>query len=158
MDNKVIPVRFDLSPMKDNPDLRYAFKHRGQGLRFTGLWKCDQFRNGNLFKGGWESKPNLFTTEGMAYLLNILFNDTAKTGSEIWYVGIFKNNVTPAAGDEGSSALGASGTYGECQDPADFDNAEAGGSTAPTGEKPGYDTVLLLLPLSQMLLLRHSLP
>jgi hypothetical protein len=140
--NKVQPVRFGLDPLRDNGDLRYAAKHKEEsGLKFTGRWKCDHFRGGDLLLGGWEPKPNLFTTEGMNYLLDIIFGDTSKAASEIWYVGIFKNNVTPAAGDTGAAKLGSSGDYGECQDPADFDTAETGaGATASTGDKPAFDT------------------
>ena len=74
-------------------------------------------------------KTNSITTEGMAYLLNIIFGTTSKTGSAIFYVGIFKNNVTPAVGDTAAAKLGAAGAYGECQD-ADYDS--------PATDKPSY--------------------
>lgn len=135
---EIIQARFDLDALRDNADLRYAAKHHGDGLKFTGNWKCDHFRNGELVLGGWEPKPNLFTTQGMNYMLDILFGTTSKAASGIWYLGIFKTNVTPAAGDTGAAALGSGGTYGECQDPADFDDASVSSVSASTGEKPPY--------------------
>jgi hypothetical protein len=139
--SKIIEARLDTSPFMDNDELRYAHKHRKDGIKFTGWWQCDQFRNGNLIMGGPEAKPNTFTTEGMAFLLNTMFHDLSKAASNIWYVGIFKNNVTPSTSDTAAAALGSSGTYGECQDPADFDDATDGTTGASTGEKPGYTTV-----------------
>jgi len=101
-------------------------------VRFTGSVRCDQFRNKQLISGGYFEPPNIFTTEGMARLLNIIFHDIAKAASLIWYVGIFKNNVTPALGDTAAAKLGAAGDYGECQD-ADYDD--------PATDKPSYETV-----------------
>lgn len=121
-----------INPFEDNPDLAYALKHRQDGVQFTGNVRCQQFRAGMpIGFQGWEPTPNTFTTEGMAKLLNIMFHDIAKAASEIFYVGIFKNNVTPALADTAASNLGAAGTYGECQD-ADYDD--------PLTDKPGYTT------------------
>jgi hypothetical protein len=63
----------------------------------------------------------------MARILNIVFR--AQTTEAAIYVGIFKNNVTPAVGDTAAVKLGAAGTYGECQD-ADYDS--------PATNKPAY--------------------
>lgn len=122
-----IPI--DLSNLRDSTETRYAAKHAMEaGLRFHGHVFTDHFRDDQLIhrcdQGG-----NTFTTEGMAYLLNIIFGTTSKAGSAIWYVGIFKNNVTPAVGDTAAAKLGAAGTYGECQD-ADYDS--------PATNKPAY--------------------
>jgi len=119
----------ELLNFRDNADLRYAVKHlRESNLIFHGHVFTDHFRDGRLIhtcdQGG-----NTFTTEGMAYLLNIIFGTTSKTGSAIFYVGIFKNNVTPAVGDTAAAKLGAAGAYGECQD-ADYDS--------PATDKPSY--------------------
>ena len=119
----------ELLNFRDNADLRYAVKHlRESNLNFHGHVFTDHFRDGRLIhtcdQGG-----NTFTTEGMAYLLNIIFGTTSKTGSAIFYVGIFKNNVTPAVGDTAAAKLGAAGAYGECQD-ADYDS--------PATDKPSY--------------------
>lgn len=118
-------------PILQNKEMEYAWKHKGDGIKFTGNVKCDHLRGGLLLSGGWEPKPNIFTTEGLARLLNIMFGDVSKAASKIWYVGIFKNNVTPAASDTAAAALGAAGTYGECQD-ADYDS--------PATNKPSYNT------------------
>lgn len=124
-----IPKLFDVTRFRDDANLRYAAKHKEEsGLNFHGHVFTDHYRDGKLIhtcdQGG-----NTFTTEGMAYLLNIIFYTTSKAGSAIWYVGIFKNNVTPAVGNTASACLGAAGTYGECQD-ADYDS--------PATDKPSY--------------------
>ena len=124
-------VRQFCAPILDNEEFRYAVKHGHDGLKFQGIWQCDQVRDGVLIAGGYPESPNVFTTEGIARLLNIMFHDIAKDAAEIWYVGIFKNNVTPAAGDTAAAKLGAAGTYGECQD-ADYDD--------PATNRPAYTT------------------
>jgi len=106
-------------PAKDQPDLAYALKHlQESGLDFLGMVTAEHFRNGKLISR--ETGKNLFTVEGRALILNVIFGGTAKPSGV--YVGIFKNNVTPVAGDTAVDRLGASGTYGECQD-ADYDPA-----------------------------------
>jgi hypothetical protein len=74
---------------------------------------------------------NTFTTEGMAYLLNVMFYTTSKAGSAIFYVGIYHNAVTPATTSTAAACLGAAGTFGESQD-ADY---------TPSTNKPSYVTV-----------------
>jgi len=110
----------------------YALKHHKDGVQFMGNVKLEHYRDGVCLYSAWEPKPNIFTTEGMAYLLNVMFHDISKAASNIWYVGIFKNNVTPALGDTAVAKLGAAGTYGECQD-ADYDS--------PATNKPSYVSV-----------------
>jgi hypothetical protein len=113
-------------PFRDDPDLRYSFKHRGfSGLAVHGLVTCEHFRKGNLIHT--QTGPNTFTTEGMARILNIVFR--AQTTEAAIYCGIFKNSVTPAVGNTAAACLGAAGTYGECQD-ADYDS--------PATNKPAY--------------------
>lgn len=132
MDRIEIPKGKIIDPLRDNPDLRYAAKYPLEsGLQFQGIWQCDVFRQGKLISGGYPEPPNTFTTEGMARLLNIIFGDVSKAASEIWYVHLFKNNVNPAVGNEAATAMGASGTYGICQD-ADYDD--------PATNAPLYDT------------------
>ncbi len=60
-----------------------------------------------------------------------MFHDIEKPASEIFYVGIFKANVTPVAGNTALACLGAAGSYLECQD-ADYD--------LPLTNKPAYTT------------------
>lgn len=123
-----IPV--DLSNIRDDADLKYAAKHRQEsGLRFIGNVHVKHTRQDKVLHDAWEPEHNTFTTEGLAYLLNIIFGTTSKAASAIWYVGIFKADVTPALSDTAAAKLGASGTYQECQD-ADYDS--------PATNKPGY--------------------
>ena len=110
MDRIAISNTDMIASLRDNPDLRYAAKHPIEShLGFQGIWQCDQYRRGELISGGHPELPNTFTTEGMARLLNIIFHDIAKAASEIWYVGIFKNNITPAVGNTAAACLGAAG-------------------------------------------------
>jgi hypothetical protein len=95
---------------------------------FEGKVTFEHWRNGVLLFT--ETGTNTFTTEGMAKLLNIMFHDISKAASHIWYVGIFKNNITPALADTGAK-LGSGNAYGECQD-ADYDN--------PLTNRPAYTT------------------
>jgi hypothetical protein len=115
-------------PFLDDRDLVYANKHLAEsGLGFHGDVLLRHFRGGELIYQ--EQGSNIFTTAGRNYLLDIIFGTTSKAAEAIFYVGIFKNNVTPAAADVAASCLGASGTYGECQD-ADYDS--------PATDKPSY--------------------
>ena len=122
-------MEMNLTDFRDNAELKYAAKHKQEsGLNFHGHVFTDHYRDGKLIhtcdQGG-----NTFTTEGMAYLLNVMFGDVSKAAAAIFYVGIFKTNVTPALGDTAAAKLGAAGTYGECQD-ADYDS--------PATDKPAY--------------------
>ncbi len=122
-----IPI--DLNNLRDSAETRYAAKHfMESGLNLHGHVFTDHYRKGELIhtcdQGG-----NTFTTEGLNYLLDIIFGTTSKAGSAIFYVGIFKNNVTPGLTDTASAKLGAAGSYGECQD-ADYDS--------PATNKPAY--------------------
>jgi hypothetical protein len=122
-------ISLNLTDFRDNAALKYAAKHMQEsGLNLHGHVFTDHFRKGKLIHSC-DQGGNTFTTEGMAYLLNIIFGTTSKAASAIFYVGIFKNNVTPAVGDTAAAKLGAAGTYGECQD-ADYDS--------PATDKPGY--------------------
>lgn len=143
-----IDMKDAFDSLRDNPDVRYAAKHPVEShFGLNGIFQCDVYRprknlkpgqhfvtdqNGKpirnpktgafLISGGMpEPFPNTFTTEGIARMLNIMFHDISKAGSEIWYVGIYKNNVTPAVGNTASVHLGAAGTYGACQATTDFD-------------------------------------
>jgi len=123
-----IPI--DLNNFRDDAELKYMARHRQEsGLGFIGNVHVKHTRKDKILHDAWEPTHNTFTTEGMAYLLNIIFGTTSKAASAIWYVGIFKADVTPAVGDTAAAKLGAAGTYSECQD-ADYDS--------PATDKPGY--------------------
>lgn len=129
---RIIPVKMDMDPIIENRELAYAVKHQGDGCAFQGIWQCDQFRDGKLISGGYKEPPNIFPTLGIGRMLTVYFHDIAKAAAEIFYVGIFKANVTPAAGDTAAAKLGAAGSYLEMQD-ADYDS--------PLTDKPAYNTV-----------------
>jgi hypothetical protein len=122
MDRIIIPTNDILEPIRDSRDAMYALKHPIEShAGLTGIWQCDQYRDGNLIAGGHPETPNTFTTEGMSYIHRVMFWTTSKTAALIWYVGIFQNNVTPAAANVASTALGAAGTYGAVQATSDVD-------------------------------------
>lgn len=106
-------------------DLQMAVK---AGWSFNGKVTFEHWRKGELLHK--ETGYNTFTTEGMAFLLNTMFHDIAKAAAHIWYVGIFKNNITPALADT-AAKLGSGNAYGECQD-ADYDS--------PLTNRPAYTT------------------
>lgn len=132
MDTLAISPKNVIDQFQGNPDLRHAAKYPLEsGIQFHGICQCDQYRKGVLISGGYKETPNIFTTEGLSYLLRVMFFTTAKAASLIWYVNIFKNNVTPAVGNTAAVHLGAGGTYGACQD-ADYDS--------PATNSPSYTT------------------
>lgn len=111
-----------IESLADSDHVRYAAKYPIEShMALHGIWQCDVYRKGQLISGGYPEPPNTFTTEGIARILNIIFHDISKTGAEIMYVGIFKNNVTPAVGNTAAACLGAAGTYGACQETTDMD-------------------------------------
>lgn len=118
-----IDIKDQIDALRDSPEARYAAKHAVEsGIMLQGWFQCDVVRQGRLISGGHrEPTPNTFTTEGMNRMLDIILGDTSKTGSNIYYVHLFKNNVTPAVGNTAATAMGAAGTYGICQD-ADYDD------------------------------------
>jgi hypothetical protein len=109
-------------------DIMYAAKHiRESKLALSGLVTLDHYRDNKLIHT--EVGKNTFTTEGMNNLLDIIFGTSSKAGSNLFYVGIFKNNITPSLASTAAVCLGAAGTFGECLD-ADY--------SVPLSNKPGY--------------------
>ena len=109
MEGNIIPSVLDLNldELRENADLRHALRNHFP-LMLHGLVTCEHFRGGNLIHT--QTGKNTFTTQGMARLHNIVFHETSKAASKIWYVGIFKNNITPALGDT-AAKLGAGNAY-----------------------------------------------
>jgi len=123
---KTIGVKLDT--FRDDPALQYAARHLHESqLAFHGLVTCEHFRKGELIHT--QTGHNIFTTEGMAMILNCIFKAVA-TNAAI-YVGIFKNDVTPLVTHTAVTHLGSAGTalYAECLD-ADYDS--------PATNKPAY--------------------
>ena len=128
-----IDLNKTLEHIRDDRNKVYALKHFAEsGIKFQGIWQCDQWRDGVLIAGGYPELPNTFTTEGMSYILRVIFWTTAQTAGLKWYVFIYEDNVTPAIGNTASVHLGAAGTYNECQD-AEYDD--------PGTNRPAYTTV-----------------
>lgn len=64
-------------------------------LKTGGVFKFEQIRDGKVIDS-WEDK-NIVVNQGLNYILDAaLSNGTALSP---WYIGIFKNNYTPVAGD-----------------------------------------------------------
>jgi len=124
MSKIIMPTNDVIASLRDNADIMYAAKHQIESnIGFQGLYQCDVHRNGVLISGGAPELPNTFTTEGIAYMLNIMFFTGSKAGSLIWYVGLYDLNVTPAVGNTAAAALGAAGTYGGLQATTEMDEA-----------------------------------
>jgi len=135
MGKLIIPSLRDLRDLiLDNDNVRHALRNRDR-IEITGMWQVDHLRGGKLLHRDPFSK-NIVTTEGMNYMLDVLFN-AGSLGTA--YMGIFKSNVTPAAGDTAATKLGSGGAYGACQDPADFDDAAVSGVSASTGDWPVWN-------------------
>lgn len=123
---KLTDVKSLINGLMENTEHRYMAKYSAEsGFGLEGMVTCEHFRDGGLIHR--QIGKNIFTTEGMARLLNVQFRAQA-TDAAI-YVGIFKNNVTPALANTAAACLGAAGTYGECQD-ADYDS--------PATNRPAY--------------------
>lgn len=95
-------------------------------IGLTGIVTLQHFRKDKLIYQHEESH-NLIVDQGLTHFLDVVMGADAKITT--WYVGIFTNNVTPAAADTPAAQLGAAGTYGEGQD-ADYD--------VPATNKPEY--------------------
>jgi hypothetical protein len=114
--------------LMDDREIMYAVKHHRESMiEFHGYVTLEHFRRGELIHK--QAGSNIFTTEGRNHILDIIFGSTEKDSAT--YVGIFKQNITPVAGDTAAAKLGAAGTYGECQD-ADY---------TPLTNRPAYTVV-----------------
>lgn len=74
-----------------------------------GVFTLKHFRDGKQI-GEDVISDNLVTTEGRDYIANIAYNGNGASAQNIWYVALYKNNVTPAAGDSSSDVIAK---YGE---------------------------------------------
>ena len=90
---------------------------REKTVKFQGDVWLSHMRDGEyLCKDEYQGK-NIVTTQGLNSLLDTAVG--AVTQITAWYCGIFKTNYVPLAGSIASTALGAAGLFGECQD-ADY--------------------------------------
>ncbi len=86
---------------------------------------------------GFAEGHNIMPTEGL--------NHAAANGmkSTQLYIGLFKGNVTPVAGDTAAAKLGAAGTYQMLQDVTDYSGSTEGGVAVTAGNYPksGFGSV-----------------
>ena len=66
-----------------------------QGFKLGSWWKWEQWRDGKLIDT-WEN-GNIVTNEGLDAILDIMFHGSAQITP--WYIALFEDNHTPAAGD-----------------------------------------------------------
>jgi len=85
-------------------------------LKVKGTVTCEHYRKGDLIHT--QTGDNIFTTEGMAKICNVVFGATSKAAATVTCLGIFKGNIVPVVGDT-AAKLGSGNTYNECQD-ADY--------------------------------------
>ncbi|MDY6893821.1 MAG: hypothetical protein SVO01_00160 [Thermotogota bacterium] len=108
--------------LDDVKEIAYALKYRLESnLQIHGQWFTEHWRNGNLLAFD-DQGSNIFTTEGMNFILDEVFNAGGACTGDL-YCNIYKANVTPAAGDTAATKLGAAGTYEECQATTHIDEA-----------------------------------
>lgn len=74
-----------------------------QKLKVGGTFTFEHVRNGEVIDT-WE-QPNLVVDEGLTYALDAAYS--GGTPITTWYIGLFKNNYTPIAGNVASTFAGA---------------------------------------------------
>jgi hypothetical protein len=91
------------------PDVRdedFEYIDVGNGMKAGGVFHTCIVKGG--VPQGWERDHNLMTTVGLNYLLNVGYRGAS--ASSAWYIWLFSNNATPAAGD---TAADIGGKYTE---------------------------------------------
>lgn len=81
--------------------LRKALEE-GEGVKAGGYFTVEHYRNGELLDV--ITSPNIVVDEGLNHVLDVALSNGAQNGT--WYIGIFKNNYTPVAGDTASTFAG----------------------------------------------------
>lgn len=85
-----------------SPELEQALAEGRTDFKVGGAFGYEHFREGKLLDSGYSG--NIVVDEGLTDILDVaLSNGTQKS---TWYVGIFKNNYTPVAGDVASTFAG----------------------------------------------------
>jgi len=72
-------------------------------MRVAGYFNYEHIRDGKVIDS-WQ-EPNLVVDEGLNYALDASFS--GGTPITTWYVGVYKNNYTPIAGNVASTFAGA---------------------------------------------------
>lgn len=74
---------------------KIAIPNFAEILKYGTIWQVEHFRRGELI--GFSQHHNLFVDEGITYALDVAFSGGSAITS--WYVVLFEDNHTPAAGD-----------------------------------------------------------
>jgi hypothetical protein len=74
---------------------KIAISNFAEMLKFGTVWNVEHFRAGRLID--YSQHRNLFVDEGITYALDAAFS--GGTAITSWYVVLFEDNHTPAAGD-----------------------------------------------------------
>ena len=86
---------------------------------------------------------NLVTTEGMAHILDVIFNG-ATLASSTWYIGLIGDNTTPVVGDTyAAPAFAEAAGYDEATRVAYVEAAAAGTTTVVTTNSASKATFTL---------------
>lgn len=92
-------VKFEMSP-----ELREALeKGDVASIKIGGAFGYEHIRNGEVIASGYS--PNIVVDEGLTHILDVAMSNG--TQDTTFYVGIYKNNYTPVAGDVASTFAGA---------------------------------------------------
>lgn len=108
---------------------------KNSGLKLSGIWNFELWRRG-VKVDSWTEK-NLVTDEGINYILDAgLSSGTPITA---WYVAIFNDNHTPAAGDTYAvPGFTESTAYDEATRPAWTDGGVAAKSVSNSASKASF--------------------
>lgn len=109
--------------LDDIGEIAYALKHYMESnLQLYANWGVDHFRGGQLIYSADEGR-NIFTTQGMNFILDEVFNAGGACTADM-YIGLFNANVTPAASDTAAVHLSCTdGTYSELTPTTEMDEA-----------------------------------
>jgi len=71
------------------------------GIKLGGFWHGQHLRNGRVIDE-WEDH-NLVVNEGLNSILNVQFANATQIPQ--WYIGVYKGNYTPVAGDTAANIV-----------------------------------------------------
>lgn len=76
---------------------------RKDNFRAGGYFTIEHIRDGKVIHT--EDTPNIVVDEGLTYILDVALSNATQNANH--YIGIFKNNYTPVAGDVAATFAGA---------------------------------------------------
>lgn len=115
-------------------DLVRNFREEARA-RLSSIWQWEHFRDGKLIDK-WEEK-NLVTNEGLDHVLDVAFSGGTQITS--WYVTIFENDHTPAAGNTyATPGFTESTAYDEATRPAWTDGGVSSQSVDNSASKASF--------------------